>query len=360
MNNCVLFVGPGEDKKSGRVGGITLPFRELENYLLNEIEFLNRFSFFHLLGRNRVSLTICYLTAGFKIVFDRRYQYISLHCTYSSMVFFAPFLISANIFLGKSYTLRKFAGNFDDLFDEANFISKYLLTRLMSRACITFFETKYLVDWASEKGLSVGWWPNSRSAPAENYEAQIEPEVIVRDQQHSRLELVFVGTVSEEKGVFRLKSLAKNVPEVDIVIYGPATDDVLKELLKGASPNFFYKGSVNHDQVLEVIYNADALLVPTAWPAEGYPGVMIEAAQAGTPVICSPARGPKELLNSLSGLGWTVDFDSYYEIKRLLPKVISHGTFTERQKLAQHARRFETRNVLPSVLSVVFKDGASC
>lgn len=356
----MLFIGPGEDRKSSRVGGITVPFRELEDYLVNESQYKGRFKFFQLLGRNRASLLVCYLIAGFKIIFDSRYQIISLHCTFRSMLFFAPFLITAKLFLGKSYSLRKFAGNFDHLFDGANLVTKYILWQLMIRAQLIFFETKYLVDWALEKGISVAWWPNSRNPPLISFDPEIEAKISDGGQESIRPVLVFLGSVTEAKGVFILKALAKNLHDVDIIIYGAADTDVLKDLLEDATPNFSYKGSVNHSQVSKIIQDADALLLPTSWPSEGYPGVMIEAAQVGTPVICSHARGPKELLNAIVGLGWTANFESYSEIKRLLPQVISQGSYEERQKLVHRGNKFYTENVLPPLLSRIFKDGSPC
>ena len=360
MGNEVLFVGPGEDEASGRVGGITLPFRELELYLLDKPQFEDRFSFIHLSGSNRLSLFLCYLLAGIKVIFDTRFHSISLHCTYRSMIFFAPFLLTANIIFGKSYTLRKFAGNFDHLFEGGNLVSKYLLSHLMSRASITFFETKYLVEWGENKEIPVGWWPNSRNLPLEKFQWQVQSDIPVVGQQTRRPKLIYIGTVSKEKGAFRLKALAKNIEEVDIIMYGPATNFVVKELLKDAPLNLIYKGKLDHGDVSKTIYNADALLLPSSWPAEGYPGVMIEAAQVGTPVICSHARGPKELINSITGLGSAANFDSFSEIRRLLPEVIVQGSIQERQKLVERAKIFDTENVLPSVLSRIFKDAHLC
>ena len=357
MGNDVLFVGPGEDETSGRVGGITLPFRELQLYLINKPQFKGRFSFVHLSGSNRLTLFFRYVMAGFKVIFDTRFQSISLHCTYRSMVFFAPFLLAANIMFGKSYTLRKFAGNFDHLFVEGNFLFKFLLSCLMSRASITFFETRYLVEWAKNKEISVGWWPNSRNLPLGKFQWQGESDIPLAEQQTRRPKLVYIGTVSEEKGAFRLKALANNISEVDIVMFGPATNVVVKELLKDAPLNLIYKGKLDHSEVSKTIYKADALLLPSSWPAEGYPGVMIEAAQVGTPVICSHARGPKELINSIVGLGWAANFDSVSEIKRLLPEVIRQGSIQQRQELVERAKIFDTENVLPPVLSRIFKDG---
>ena len=48
-----------------------------------------------------------------------------------------------------------------------------------------------------------------------------------------------------------------------------------------------YCDVVEPDNVLDVLWQYDALLLPTYQPGEGYPGVIIEACAVGLPVICT-------------------------------------------------------------------------
>jgi glycosyltransferase involved in cell wall biosynthesis len=94
--------------------------------------------------------------------------------------------------------------------------------------------------------------------------------------------LLFVGRISVEKGADLLLRIAPHVSGgIDIVGDGP---DV--KLFAAPPGNVKMHGWLPHDQVLEMMRRAAALVVPSRW-YEGFPMVIAEALATGTPVLVS-------------------------------------------------------------------------
>lgn len=94
--------------------------------------------------------------------------------------------------------------------------------------------------------------------------------------------VLFVGRLSEDKGVGILADAARRAPEVAIRVAGegPAAG-----LLAGL-PNVHRLGRLDAAGVLAEMRAARALVVPSLW-YEGLPRVLVEACASGLPVIAS-------------------------------------------------------------------------
>lgn len=71
-------------------------------------------------------------------------------------------------------------------------------------------------------------------------------------------------------------------------IYGQIDDgytEHFKNLMSMTSNAVSYKGVVAYDQSVSIIKNYYALLFPTYWNGEGFPGTIVDAFSAGVPVI---------------------------------------------------------------------------
>jgi glycosyltransferase involved in cell wall biosynthesis len=117
----------------------------------------------------------------------------------------------------------------------------------------------------------------------------------------------FVGDVVRAKGVVELvKAFSQvldslDVPErwLELNIYGPKKDDALtsvSHLLDKHSDSIFVRGPVTHEQLLGELRGHDVLVLPTSWPSEGHPGVIIEALALGLPVIATRFRAIPEIV----------------------------------------------------------------
>lgn len=110
--------------------------------------------------------------------------------------------------------------------------------------------------------------------------------------------------VMEKKGILDAVSAVGRLNAEDGVgsweldIYGPVEADfqrVLDEAL-AAEPAARYCGSVAPEESVDALRSYWALLFPTKWKPEGFPGTVIDALAAGVPVVAARWRYYEEML----------------------------------------------------------------
>jgi glycosyltransferase involved in cell wall biosynthesis len=119
------------------------------------------------------------------------------------------------------------------------------------------------------------------------------------------LKLIFLGRLSEEKGLIQLINLLQyNYPfPITIDIYG---DGALRPRLErlivqhNLSNIIFLKGEISNEIKLSIINAYDALILPSIW-YENAPLTIIEAAFAGLRILASNFGGMTELANICGG-----------------------------------------------------------
>ena len=117
--------------------------------------------------------------------------------------------------------------------------------------------------------------------------------------------LLFVGRLSEEKGILSLLEAAKlsNVP-LKIAGTGPLEEDITRFIQKNGLEYCEFIGKVPRDEVFPLMRNALAVVIPSLW-FEGFPMVIAEAFSQGTAMIASNLGVMQELMNeSDCGLGF--------------------------------------------------------
>jgi len=116
-----------------------------------------------------------------------------------------------------------------------------------------------------------------------------------------RFVVLFVGRLVPEKGVPAFVSAVLDLgdPYTGILVgAGPSaglgTDDLR------AGHRLVFAGQRSHDEVIQIMSAADALVLPSA--AEGLPTVLVEAGSVGLPVVASAVGGIPELLADGRGM----------------------------------------------------------
>lgn len=279
-NKKLLLVGP-KYHNDGRLGGVVVLFelflKELENRNIPYVIIDSNKSNY----KNKI-FAMVYIYINFLWNLPR-VSHISLHGTAKDFIYIAPFFTFVSKLFRKRLSLRKFAGNFREIYLNSNCISKILIRYSLINSTYLFFETKYLVQFFSKFNQKTYWLPNCRK------KSRVKKKGSFFNRSY-----IFLGHVKKEKGIIELIS-ASNILGKDykIDIYGTVNEKLHIMIDKS---NASYKGTINPENVSQVISNYDVLVLPTYWSGEGYPGVIIEAFSVGIPVIASALDGIKEIV----------------------------------------------------------------
>lgn len=277
----VLLIGPRLSPKG--YGGVVVLFEDLIEQLKSfQLEFevidSNRFNY-----KNSFSCVFYVLFSFIKKSKD--FSLISVHFKNNDFIYLAPLYIIIAKMLNKKISIRKFAGNFDQIFDRLGWFRKRVVMYSLRNADHVFFETKYLVNKFKVYNENTFWFPNSRQ----------RKKVIEKESKVYSRKFIFVGNVCAEKGVNELLEASNKLNnDYSINIYGSVSESYFNSLDWSLYPNVKYHGEISSLSILKVISEHDVLLLPSY--REGYPGVVIEALQAGLPVIASNLAGISEMI----------------------------------------------------------------
>ena len=215
----------------------------------------------------------------------RHYEYISLHATTNSLIAIGPVMILlAKIFKRKT-SIRKFAGNLHEIYENTYFIKRYIINYVLKNSTINFFETKYLVKYFSQFNTHTYWFPNVR-------ETTLSP-VIPRKYKKK---FVYIGTINEEKGIEQIIEVSTKLSDdITLDLYGPIIDKKYSDVMF-KKKDINYKGQLESKDVIAVMNKYDILILPSY--REGYPGVIIEAFSLGIPSISTKLDGIMEMIEN--------------------------------------------------------------
>jgi len=116
----------------------------------------------------------------------------------------------------------------------------------------------------------------------------------------SRRGVVFVGRLSEEKGVLDVIKLAESLPSIDIAVvgFGPLERRVAQESRR--LRNLDFVGRLDRERVMSILRTARVFLMPSQWQEPG--GIAaLEAMSVGTPVVAYRNGGLAEYVRDAEG-----------------------------------------------------------
>lgn len=122
-----------------------------------------------------------------------------------------------------------------------------------------------------------------------------------------RQQLIFVGNLKPDKGVFELLEafalLSKPYPELTLHYYGAGTTmaaltNRIAEL--GLQDRVVLHGSVAHAQLPSLFHHARLLVLPSYH--EGVPNVLLEAMASGVPCVATAVGGIPEIVSDETGV----------------------------------------------------------
>lgn len=244
-----------------------------------------------------------------------------LHGTAKDYLFIAPIVVFISKLWHKKIVLRKFAGNFEQIYNASNKVKLCIYNYIFANSDVQFWETKSLVAFGKERCSRSLWFPNVRKR------LNIKRNV---GRPFSQQKFVFLSRVGKQKGIDVLKECFSMLPNsYHLDIYGPINGYGVLDL-NGA--NYSYKSVVEPSRVPEILSQYDVLVLPTLWKAEGYPGVIIEGYNVGIPAIASGIGAIPEIIED-GKTGLLVEPGSAEDLKRAILS-IAENNYTEMSKNA--------------------------
>ncbi len=219
---------------------------------------------------------------------------VAFHGSLRGVMFFSPILALVCRVLRKKFLVRIFGGSLDGALEKWPALLTIGFRRIVLRRSVVLYETRKGVERLRQMGgVHVVWYPNSRPMARKRSARNLiagEP-----------LRLVYVGHVRHEKGIGELVEAVKRLNgEAVVDIYGPVFSGVAEESLTTRYTT--YRGSVDPAAVLDLLQGYDALVLPTYYTGEGYPGVVLEAYSVGIPVITTNWQCIPEIVSRKSGI----------------------------------------------------------
>lgn len=149
-------------------------------------------------------------------------------------------------------------------------------------------ESRKMVDDLLAIGVSnAEYLPNFKT----NAILSLKQVASYQEMRGSKFKFCMVSRVSREKGVSDAIHAIQKICDSRIYldIYGPVEDGYKEEFrnLLASCKNVKYCGVIDSSQTVETIAPYFALLFPTFWKGEGFPGTLIDAFDAGLPVVAS-------------------------------------------------------------------------
>lgn len=269
------------------IGGVTVSFEMMVNYyagnpdmLLFDLSAVRRQS-------NRITLFFHLIIAAWRKI--GQCDVVTLYCSHNGIATIGLLSLLFARIRGKAFIYRKPGGS-DYL--EGSKIRRWANAVVVHGADMFLAQTRQLVALAKSRGVkNVRWFPTTRIRNA---------KVISRNKCRR---FIFVSQVREVKGVNELLKASRLIPGIiEIDVYGPNDDQIDIESWKTDYPRLHYCGSLAPNDVQPTMALYDALVLPTKWVAEGYPGAILEAFNVGLPVITTSCGGIPELVNESCGI----------------------------------------------------------
>lgn len=282
-----LLLGPRYNQKDKtKTGGIVVLF---ENWIAYCTANKTAYSVIDTNKSNYPNIVFAYCSILLQILFKSfSSKTIFLHGTAKDYLYIAPIVVLIGKLFCKKIVLRKFAGDFKTRYIHSNRLQRWIISTILKKSDICFWETKSLVLFGLSFNINSFWFPNVRNR---------ERKFVPKKSYNKRF--VFISQVRKEKGIDILLQSFKDLDlSFSIDIYGPLID---YEKVQLDFTNIRYCKPLLPQEVYSTLSQYDCLILPSF--REGYPGIIIEAFSVGVPVIATNIGGIPEIVeNGVNGI----------------------------------------------------------
>ncbi len=161
-----------------------------------------------------------------------------------------------------------------------------------------------LTEFAKAKYVEAGW-PEHKIIVKPNF--IIDPFDAAESVNKTGGYALFVGRLSEEKGIDVLLNAWANIDlPLKLIGTGPFKEVLESNAKNNTQNNIEYLGLKDKPEVLELMQNADFVVMPSTW-YEGLPMVLVESFSCGTPALVSNIGSMQEVVTpEITGLHFEV------------------------------------------------------
>ena len=212
----------------------------------------------------------------------------------NGMRFYFPLLYWANMLLGTRVYHDVIGGNLDSYIKHNPKYVKYL-----NSFKVNWVETELLKERVEVCGIT-----NCEIIP--NFKRlSVLPESAVGIEENGAFHFCTFSRVTKEKGIEDAIAAVEKInldageTVCTLDIYGLIDTKYKKrffEIMGKTTPCVKYKGIVPFDKSVDAIKDYTALLFPTTWDGEGFPGTIVDAYSAGLPVIATDWNSNSEVI----------------------------------------------------------------
>lgn len=238
------------------------------------------------------------------------------------------------------------SGNFKNYYLQAGYLKKYIIYTLKKSDKVICLSEEWLKYYTNELHLSnVIIVPNP-------VEMQIKS---IPQNQQSTIQLLFLGKICKEKGIFDLINYLENDEWfqkgfIELTIAGNGEIDKLQHILveKKITEKIKYIGWIRNQQKENVIRACDIFILPSYF--EGVPISILECMSAGKPIIATNVGGiPSLVKNNYNG--WLFQPGEFSMLKPIFNEIFSHKNYLKQYgenawKTAQHYNPDEIISIL--------------
>lgn len=212
----------------------------------------------------------------------------------NGMRFYFPILYAVSKVLRTRVYHDVIGGNLDSYVDEYPKFRKYL-----NEFCVNWVETENLKKRLEVKGVR-----NCEVIPNFKRLNIVAPHSTEYTEPFC---FCMFSRVMKEKGIETAieavetinRSAGKEICRLDI--FGRIDDgyqERFAQIMNNVSTSIRYMGTVPYEKSVDAIKDYYALLFPTFWDGEGFPGTIVDAFSAGLPVIASDWNCNGEIINN--------------------------------------------------------------
>lgn len=287
----ILGILPNSKDKRSIGGGSTLTKSILDHLDQSRIEY----SFFHL-KKNfyKGSQLIANIVILPKLLWlIPKYRTLVIIAGRDFTFSLAPIIVWYASILKKHVIYHNYGGRLYQYYSKLPYLGQLFFKKTAQCCKVFVVETKELIERFNKQGFTnVLWVPNSRKRTEE----PVNPT-----EKKIQNKYVFISRVTASKGIRELLEGFDQLGDgYQLKIFGPLDGIKEGEITRS---NVEYCGLLNPKDVPFTLKDFDFLILPTYYPGEGYPGIIIESLMVGTPVISTYWRSiPEIITNRINGI----------------------------------------------------------